>query len=220
MGVLFSQSARPPHIYISAIILLTRETLITWFSNWSACFMSIDNLCDCVLGQVHPLVMKPSICCVSWWPMMSWSHWARNHSLLCCHCKSTWANSVLATWSTCWLFCCSSVTLGYRHIYLRAVPSQPSCPSGPQYSSPGGFTSALPIILLPLLQPPSQGICHHPWISIEVKYWPYFLFSNVWTQLEGSDCKLTYLVLQQFPCLDVMDFIQFSSTCDAFLQHD
>lgn len=40
----------------------------------------------------------------------------------------------------------SDLTLGYRHVYLHAVPSHLSCPSRPQHSSPDGFTSALPII--------------------------------------------------------------------------
>lgn len=72
-----------------------------------------------------PWLMNPFICCISSWPRVSWTHWARNHSLLCCQCKSTWANSVTAAWSTCWLFCCfSDLTLGYRSIYLHDVPSQ------------------------------------------------------------------------------------------------
>lgn len=53
--------------------------------------------------------MNPFMCCISWWPRVSWTHWTRNHSLLWCQYKSTWANSVLATWSVCWYFSCSSV---------------------------------------------------------------------------------------------------------------
>lgn len=118
------------------------------------------------------------------------------------------------------LFFCG-LTLGYRSIYLHDVPSQQSCSSRPQYRSPDGFTSALPVILLPLLQSPPQSIWQHPWISIEVKYWPFFLFSNIWTQLYGFHlCKLTYLVLHQFPQLVIMDFMLLFSTCDAFLQQD
>lgn len=149
----------------------------------------MDNLCD--HHQIYPSITILSIVAsLSWWPEVSWAPWAINNSPWCCQPRSTWA--------TYWLFWCSAVArLWHLSIYVILLPSQ-VLHSGsnilPKCSSPGGFSPALPVTLLPPLQPPPQGICHHSWISREVKYWPFSPFNNIESQLDGFHlCKLTGL---------------------------
>lgn len=55
----------PGHTDISAIILHTRGALTAWL-NHTACFTSMDNLCDSVHAHVHPLNTcrkRPCPCC-------------------------------------------------------------------------------------------------------------------------------------------------------------
>lgn len=41
-----------------------------------------------------------------------------------------------------------------------------------------------------------QSICHHPWVSVEEECWPFLLFSDIWTQLDGFQlCTLTLSTL-------------------------
>ena len=49
----------------------------------------------------------------------------------------------------------------------------------PQWGSPDRFASALSVVLLPLLQPPPQGIGHHPRVGVKIEYWPLLSTGNV-----------------------------------------
>ena len=49
----------------------------------------------------------------------------------------------------------------------------------PQWGSPDRFASALPVVLLPLLQPPLQGIGHHPRVGVKIEHWPLLSTGNV-----------------------------------------
>ena len=49
----------------------------------------------------------------------------------------------------------------------------------PQWGTPDRFASALPVVLLPLLQSPPQGIGHHPRVGVKIKHWPLLSTSNV-----------------------------------------
>lgn len=63
--VWYSLSAQSPHISISVVILNTREVLSTQPVYCSACFAFMDNLFNCVHGQVYPWIMCPPIICIS-----------------------------------------------------------------------------------------------------------------------------------------------------------
>lgn len=70
----------------------------------------MDSLCNSIYGQIHPLILSPPTCCISF--LMAWdvmTKRTRNNTPLHFQSRSTWATSILAAWSTCWLFWCSSV---------------------------------------------------------------------------------------------------------------
>ena len=48
----------------------------------------------------------------------------------------------------------------------------------PQWGSPDRFASALPVVVLPLLQPPPQGIGHHPGVGVKIEHWPRLAMSK------------------------------------------
>ena len=59
----------------------------------------------------------------------------------------------------------NGLTLGYVGTYVTRFCTQLlwlGSNTFPEFGSSGGFASALPVALLPLLQPPLQAIGHHP----------------------------------------------------------
>ena len=64
-----------------------------------------------------------------------------------------------------------------RHFYNQLL--QMGSNILPQWGSPDRFASALPVVLLPLLQTPPRGIGHHPGFSVKIEHWPLFSTGNV-----------------------------------------
>lgn len=51
-------------------------------------------------------------------------------------------------------------------------------------------------LVFPLVQPPSQSICHHPQAN---EHWSFLSFKSIWRQLDGFQlCNLTTLSFNSF----------------------
>lgn len=101
---------------------------------------------------------------LSWWPEVSWAKWSRNNSPLYCQSRSTWDIWILATRSPVLLVIFSGQIQVCEHPHGTisqpgSPPRRMACPHPQQClvtcASPDGFVSALPVSLIPLLQPPS-----------------------------------------------------------------
>lgn len=133
--------------------------------NHSTYFTLLDNLCNSVHSQVHPSVLSPSIC---WWPfLMAWGFMGPlNWKLLCCQSRFTFNPSGSIHLLVVLIFLSGSALwyMGIHGIYFYNYILYPDSNVFPHCSGLDGFASVLPVLLLPLLLPPPEGICHYPWV--------------------------------------------------------
>jgi len=153
--------------------------------DWSACFTFMDILCNGVHGQVHPSVTSTSVCRVSSLVargVMGPPSYKDFTLMLPVQSHLSHFNLSSLIHLLVVLMFHSGQTprdLGVHVTDFYSQLLQPGSNILPQWGSPDRFASALPVVLLPLLQPPPQGIGHHPGVGVKIEHWPHLSTVNV-----------------------------------------
>lgn len=138
----------------------------------AAYFTFMNSLCNSVNGSVQP-IYGPIIMSQLFRDAL------RCHEpigLFFCQLRFKQAISVVLACPTCWFGFTffSDPALGYGSICMMQFYNQQLYFAIIQQHR---FNSVLSVALFPLLQAPSQEVCHYQWLII--KSWPFFSFSNV-----------------------------------------
>ena len=142
----------------------------------------MDNLCDGVRGQVHPSVTSPLVSSLVAQGVMGPPSYKEFTLLLPVQIHLSHFNLGSLIHLVVVLMFFSGLTLRDVGVHLTDFYSQLLQMGSsilPQWGSPDRFASVLSVFLLPLLQPPPQGIGHHPGVGVKIEHWPLLSTGNV-----------------------------------------